>query len=561
MKLLKNKNLINILIIFTIAIIISLPMLNKHLYVYYDDGIQHIARSYGTFNAIKTGSFIGNVIPSFANNFGYSWNLFYGMLTTVGIMFFKLITGSYIAGYKAFNFTCLFLSGITMYFFVKKVSENTNVALLAGVLYMIAPYHLTDLYVRNATGEFASFVFIPVVFSGLYSILNRKKHDWLLCLGSVGLLLTHNITCLYTAIFAFVYILINFKELKNKEVLTKLGTNIILIIVISSCYLVPMLEAKLQVNYRVYEDGVMSNLENITNQRLSIRKLFVTRSEDGFVFELGPYMIIMLAFSIMTIRSLKNEYRKDYLFFFICGIITMIMTTKIFPWGIMPKTLRLIQFPWRLLEFTSFFFALVAAVNMGAVIKKFSIKDSLIIIVIATIYIIALKGYVVYSQEDLNPIENIELGKITGMENECIAGMGRGEYLPQKAYDNRFYIATREDRVYAIQGKAVVENEEKNGTNLIAKIKTFDEETKLELPYIYYPGYEITLDGMHVKGFETENGMLGIKLNTNESTILEVKYSGIGTAKGSYSLSIIGVIGLVFYIIISRKESIDENVE
>ena len=72
MKLIKNKNFINILILILVASIICLPMLSKHLLVYHDDGIQHIARSYGTFYAIKNGSFLGNIIPSFANNFGYS---------------------------------------------------------------------------------------------------------------------------------------------------------------------------------------------------------------------------------------------------------------------------------------------------------------------------------------------------------------------------------------------------------------------------------------------------------------------------------------------------------
>ena len=60
-----------------------------------------------------------------------------------------------------------------MYFFIKKVSDNYNIALLSGVLYMIAPYHLTDLYVRNATGEFASFVFIFWYLIGKFNKIQK----------------------------------------------------------------------------------------------------------------------------------------------------------------------------------------------------------------------------------------------------------------------------------------------------------------------------------------------------------------------------------------------------
>lgn len=554
MKLLKNKDFISILILFIVTLVICLPMASSHLHVYYDDGIQHIARAYGTFEAIKNGSFLGNVIPSFANNFGYSWNIFYGSFTTLGIILFKLITGSYITAYKVFAAVCLLLSGIAMYVFVKRVSANTSVAVLAGGLYIMAPYHLTDLYVRNATGEFVAFVFIPVVFLGLYNLIKHEKGDWLLTVGSCCLLFTHNITCLYTGILAIIYLLVNFKELRNKEVLKRLGINIVLILFISACFLIPMIEAKTMSNYRVYEKDVMESVDSVQKQRLDIRRIFVTRNDEGFAFELGPYTIIMLAFSFMTVRILKEEYRKDYLFFLCCGLVTMLMATKIFPWNIMPSFLRMIQFPWRCLAFTSFFFAIVSAINMGAVIKKFSLKDSLIIIVIAVVYVVALKGFIRYSVEPLVNIENMELGRITGMENECISGMGRGEYLPEKAYDNRFYIATREDRILSLKGKALVTDEIKDGSNLSAKLQTFEEDVVLELPYIYYPGYEITLDGMHVNSFETDNGMLGINLNKNESTLLEVKYSGTSVMKSSIFVSVIGLVGLGLYIILNRKE-------
>lgn len=554
MKILKNKHVINILILLAVTLVICIPMLSSHLHVYYDDGIQHIARAYGTKEAMDSGVYLGNVIPKFANNFGYSWNIFYGMFTTLGIIALKAITGSYISGYKIFCLICLLLSGITMYIFAKRVSENTNVAVLAGALYIMAPYHLTDLYIRNALGEFASFIFIPIVFLGLFNLFKKEKGDWLLVVGSIGLLFTHNIMCLYTAIFAGIYVIINWKQLKNQSILKKLGMNILLILVISSVFLIPMLETKLSANYRVYEDGVMATEDSVQSQRLDIRRIFVTRSDEGFVFELGPYMIIMLAFSVMTIRILKEEYRKDYLFFLICGIVTMIMATKLFPWNVMPNSLRMIQFPWRCLTFTSFFFAIVAAINMGAVIKNFSLKDSLIIIVIALVYIIALKGFVKYSEDSIIPIENIELGHITGMENELILGMGRGEYLPTKAYENRFYIATREDRCLTLNGRAVIENEIKTDNSLNARITTYEEEVTLELPYIFYPGYEITLDGMHVIGFETENGMLGIKVPKNENTLIEVKYSGNDAMKSAMAISIIGLVGLGIYIIVSRKE-------
>jgi uncharacterized membrane protein YfhO len=47
------------------------------------------------------------------------------------------------------------------------------------------PYHLNDMYIRNALGEFLSFIFIPLVFLGLYNLLNKEKREWLLIVGAV----------------------------------------------------------------------------------------------------------------------------------------------------------------------------------------------------------------------------------------------------------------------------------------------------------------------------------------------------------------------------------------
>ncbi len=97
---------------------------------------------------------------------------------------------------------------------------------------MMAPYHLTDLYVRNAIAEFASFMFIPLVFLGLYNIIKKEGKTWYLSIGAIGLVFTHNIATLYTAIFAILYVLINIKFLKDKEIWKYLAINALFLLII-----------------------------------------------------------------------------------------------------------------------------------------------------------------------------------------------------------------------------------------------------------------------------------------------------------------------------------------
>ena len=184
-KILKNRKLIDILAIVLVCLIIGMPLASFKFDVYYDDGIQHISRAYGTMKSLKENILFPNIISSFANGFGYSWNLFYGPLSTYGIILISLIFKNFIVSYKIFTLICFILSGFFMYKFMFAITENRNVSLLASILYITFPYHLTDLYTRNALGEFLSFVFIPLVFLGLYNIFYTTEKNYYLTIGAV----------------------------------------------------------------------------------------------------------------------------------------------------------------------------------------------------------------------------------------------------------------------------------------------------------------------------------------------------------------------------------------
>jgi len=530
-----KKILKDYLILIFVAIIIAIPMFNKNLNVYEGNGIQHIARAYGTYTDFLDGTIFPNIISSFANGFGYSWNLFYGPLSLYGIILFKLIFSSFISSYKIFTFICLILSGIFMYKFVKNITENGSVSVLAGAIYMAFPYHITSLYILNSLGEFVSYVFIPIVFLGLYDLFDNKRRHYYITIGAVGLILTHSLSAAVTLVFSLLYILMNIKKLKNIKIIKLIILNVIFIIAITSFFTVGVLETKFKADYQIYSKTAD---EQIVSEGLSINSLFATGRNEKYVFELGPHIILMLAVSVMTFSNIK-ENKKEYVFFFIIGFICLWMSTKYFP-------LKLIQYPWRILQFVCFFFTFVCAMNMYTVIKNINYKDTIIAIVICLIYIMALKSYVPYT-ENILEIKDIELGYVSGKEVETVYGIEQAFNLPEKAYNNRFYIATREDNIYVLKGKALITEEEKNGSNMKANIKTMEDDTVFELPYIYYPGYEIRADGMVIDNFETDNGFLGISIGKNDDAEIDVIYKGTNLMKISAIISLISLMIFAMY--------------
>ena len=169
------------ILILIISITISIPMFFTKFSMQYDDGVQHICRLIGTAQSIEDGQLFPVIMSNFCNNFGYSWNLFYSPITAYLPLIFKIFNISFTMCLKIFVFLVNVATGLAMYYYMKKITKNELIAILASILYMLVPYRLNDMYLRLAIPELTSFIFIPIVFGGLYEIIKEKgKVTWLI---------------------------------------------------------------------------------------------------------------------------------------------------------------------------------------------------------------------------------------------------------------------------------------------------------------------------------------------------------------------------------------------
>ena len=565
----KNKIKDYIIILF-LALIVSIPLMNKEFDIYRDDGIQHIARLMGTYQTITEGENSPVIMSNFCNEFGYSWNIFYSPFTAFVPLIFRIFTSSYELILKLFMILCSVLSGISMYEFVTKVTKNRYAGLLASAIYIFVPYRLTDIYMRVAISELASFIFLPIVFHGIYNIFNDEqtsiKKSLVLTLGAVGLILSHIVIAMYTAIICFIYLLINIKKLKDKNVLKMLGVNLLLIILLSSFYLLPMLEHRFSTDYEVFKDGRMERTEELIRNKVDLIDLLYTDSNE-LSFEIGLVTLIGLVFTLLAYKKIDPSYKKMYWFSLITGIICVVLSLKFFPFEKLPSILKMIQFTFRLLEFSSFFFAFVVAINYSLIIKNFGMKDALVLSLITVLLVVPLKKNLDFdkewTEEKLWPAV-----RVTENTGRVHAGCATFEYLPSKAFENLDYIKHRSNATYVLNGTATIGNEVKNGTNMNLDISNVTENTVIELPYIYYLGYSVEIqksDGNieKIDTFESDNGFVAINLEEGTEGKIEVEYTGTILMRLSYMISIatffILIICLVFSKIYMHKTNYQVN--
>ena len=544
MKLL-IKNNIQYIFILIASIIICIPLLSKNLDIYRDDGIQHVCRLIGTYESLNTAEFLPMIMSNFCNNFGYSWNIFYSPFTAYAPLFFKIFNLSFVNCIKLFMFAITLLSGITMYRFVFKVTKNKTVSVFASILYILAPYRITDMYIRNALSELASFVFLPIVFNGLYTILNEEQKSYILAWGAIGLFLTHSVITLYTAILCFIYLLIFIKKLKNKKVLITLVINLLFIIVITSFFWVGLIQHYFATTYEVFVPGRMQRFDVMKSLKVSISQLFYTSSNQTMIFDIGIVTIIGLILTPLAYKKVPKEYRKINILFLILGLVLVIMTLKFFPFEKLPNFLTMLQFTFRLFEFTSFFFAFVTAVNFGAIIKNFNFKDITLLSIVLCLLILPYNSKISY-EVNFNEKDLIEPVPLTERTGRVHAGMASMEYLPSKAFQNLDYIVDREDVPIILNenSQSIIQNYEKKGSNLFMEIQNVKEETNIELPYIYYLGYRVYANNQEISYTESNKGF--IQININEDAQITVKYTGTNAMIILFIISIISLVVLIF---------------
>ncbi len=562
-RIIKENKWFHYFIIILIGIILCIP-LNQIQIRDTHDGSLHFLRILATEDTLKIGQFPPLINQNYCNGAGYSMNLFYPPLVTYLPLLVKLFTENYMVALKIFAGICIVLSGITMYQFVYEVTKKRAIALFCAIFYLIAPYKLANVYKRFAIGEFTAMIFIPLVFLGLTNLIegDRKKHYYI-AIGAIGLMLSHTVTTLYTAIFCVVYILLHFKQLKDKNIIKKCIINTIFILLVSMLFWLPLLETTSSAKYTIMDDTTMrTNGSFAMENTIRFSQLWKDIGEEnGTTFQLGIPTIIVLLLTIFTITKVEEKYKDFYLISVIFSLVSMFMSSRFFPWELMPGLLCKLQYPWRMMGYFNFFASFICGVNLFILLSQIKKREILkigiiLILVIASIYnsLYIMKQFNATEEKDTRYVNSI-------LNNKKISHMQiNRDYMPLKALKlQKTYVMEREDRTYVLEGNAKIIEENKVNLKDEIKLQNVEKSTLLEFPYYYYPGYKITLivNGVEkeIKSIESEHGYLScyIEQEIAEGS-LTVEYVGTTITYISYVISAISFIVFIVYIVIERKK-------
>lgn len=548
-KIINKQSIIDFIIGLVICMVILYPFFSKNLIYSHDDFAFHRNRLESYFDSVHHGNFFPKVFPTMANGYGYAADLFYPSILMLPYVVLRTVGLSFIQSYYGYMFIIAVSTYVVSYFSIRTIFKDNNIAFLFSVFYTTSTYRLLDQFLRGALGETLAFIFLPLVFLGLFQVFFEDKNKWIPLAVSMALLIhSHMITSLIVTISIGLFFIHQFF---SKKITTKIFMNFIKAIGLSfllCLYIfVPIIEQNYKIaftyiNYRaIWPTGLNYSFNDLINNSLGNYSGNWENLKPGLGIVLILFIIIGLVYFSQSSKEMKS--------FYLIGILFAIVATNLFPWVLFKKSyLAFIQFPWRILSIATFFLSL----SLSFFIRDLNLKTlKWQIPIVVTIISLSFT---------LNTLNNFEANQIPSITNKSYStfapqaiGGGR-EYLPIDTDFNAIY-ENKENKITQPYG-VVVREIKKDFNSFYYTAKVESDLATITLPKTAYEGYSVLIDGEPTESLR-KDGLLTFYIEKGFHNI-KITYTGTFLQKPSLCISFFSWI-IILAVRVKRQINISKK--
>lgn len=524
------------------------------------------SRIYLMAKSLATGQFPVRWIGELGYGYGYPLFNFYAPLPYyLGALFF--LSGlNILLSTKLVFFIAIVLSGLTMYLLAKEIVD-TRTGILGAIIYLYAPYHAINIYIRGAVGEIYAYAFLPLVVLGIIKVTRNRDRQSLirgLLIGAIGLalvLISHNISGLITLLFMIIILFCRFCYSLMKHLNFKVFCYLLLILLfgisISSFFTFPAFFEKQFTNVAGLTTGGSDfhdhflYLDQLWSSPWGFAGSSVGRT-DGMSFMIGKLHLILALFSIGIITSSvlthKNPWKSSgYPLYLFCGSVVFTLFTiflmlgnSVLIWENVPL-LSYIQFPWRFLNFTLLGITLATVTSMLFIPKKWQNMAVIFFVLI----LIAFNSKYFYPQA---PIPFNESFYTENNNLNYQISKTSDEYLP-----SNFLSPKSNDELKALKSLSSSDFVKKISDKIT--FKEYAVETEKKINYIsdtaYFPGWHAYTGetNLEVSNFQ---GIIAVNLPPGKYDF-QLKLENTPIRSISNLISILSLFLLVYITLLPRK--------
>jgi len=543
----KKINLFILLILISLLPLISL--LRPGDYESGDFNI-HIYRIISFYESLKEGIIMPSWSAELNAMYGVPVFIFNYPLPYYFISFFHWLGFTFIAGTKLFLGLTYFFSGIFMYLWINKLTNNKLSAFTAGIFYLFAPYHLIDTHFRATLGECLIYMLAPLIFFFItkYSLEKQFIYLVLITLLTFLLFLAHPLLAVVFWGLAILYVV--YLSLAKKDIKI-LFTFLFSLLIGFASSLYVWLPYLLYSPYTYNADPVS------TIVFYPFSHLFYSPWMFGFLFQghhgeleeiIGYTQIFILAFSLVMIglRRIPKKIQIYYAFWTgLCVIILLLMHPAFkFLWDFTPGAESMLMPYGRLSLAISFCISVLAAYFVLAFLLAQTKRKLIYILILVTIGSTILN----WGQRRVIP----EIGDAYLLEHAW-AGVGITPSFMNSKWTKTpsFWFPKRPGSPLAVlDGKASVKQLTRTSTK---HVYVLSAETPIVIREntLYFPGWSLKSNNSSIPLYPDQNGVINAKLPAGVQ-YLELTYEDIPLYKLSKMISAGLFLTMLLLLIFSR---------
>lgn len=540
-KIIKNKQNQIALFLFLITMAIAISPLISRYCINGHDLEYHLLR----IESLKEGILIGKpflkVNTLFFGGAGYASSMFYPDLLIYIPALLRVCGLSIGVSYHIYVAIIFILTYASTYYCSLKISKSEYAASLAAILLTLCPYHMDDMLVRGACGEYMAFIFIPFVIYGVYNVLfENMDKPWVFALGFAGLILSHPATTILCVIFAFLSFLIYVRTfIKSPVLILKLVITTIVTMLLTAFQWIPMMEQMLSTKF-----GLSSGYVDMLDAAVDFSDIFTQK------FPAMGFLLLVLIIPRGFISKKEHTILGYADAMSVIGILFAVGAANIWPWNRLERIFSIMQFPWRMFTIASVLMAMADAIIL-VIFTKEKIENKIEIVLCITL---AVSAALAISHQAENAQGYYDYGYDYYSYAPYTANVIGGEWLPEAVTDRDLALELSNHVITSEGGELPFARERAEVTVEIDRSLEY-----VDVPFIYYKGYvaqitdsENNRKNLSVTG-EGLNGMSRVYTDKMQGT-LNVHYAGTVMTRIAEVISLICILGIVIIFVIRNRK-------
>ncbi|MRR53668.1 MAG: hypothetical protein EG822_04030 [Deltaproteobacteria bacterium] len=487
------------------------------------EGTNPIQRALAITYEIKNGFYYPRWLSLSYYGMGSPFTNFYSPGFYLSAAYLHIMGVPLLTSIKLVCGSLFFIGALGMFLWTRRFYSPSG-AMLSSVLYLLAPYHFVNIYVRGALSEFSALAFLPFLFLGIdlsFTKSDKLAGNFLVALSSATILFFHHLSALLITPFAALYFLFRAFHMRAGLATTLQSMfGVILGAGLSAFYWLPAIFERRYLKW--FEEALTTGYYSYSNHFVHVWQLISTYwgfggsnpgPSDGMSFQIGLIILIVSIVALFSLLHTKSGHRWHPTVLLFLSVFALFLTTKssswlysLFPW------FSFIQFPWRFLGPATLFLSAFAGLTANDSDTTHSVIKVPPGVTVAFVILLSLlfsaKYTAVGSHQTFLEKLNTSQAEKRIFNNRSLGNLcEKDEYLPRWVSD-RILVSDQSSFQDPVVAGTRVENVLITGAQISFSALSDNDNSSLTIPWFFFPGWQAQINGKYVYVGPDRNGFL-----------------------------------------------------